>query len=202
MKTKPTTPTAETFTLNRLATLTGRDRRTLQKRLPGKGPWTLREVLEAHESHGAAIAEALDLAQERALLAQEQRRKLARENDLSEGKLQPQMPTHEVQAHLRALTANWYTLSQIAANHATGAILAEVNAGRPAAARDAIAMGLRDGLLNALTAIATDLPPELLSALCEGLDKQGPGGYSGGEALRQRIEIVNECARLAREGAK
>lgn len=195
MKTKPTPPTAETFTLNRLATLTGRDRRTLARRLPGKGPWPLAEILAAHESHGASISEALDLAQERAALAAEQRRKLQRENDLAEGRTRPTLPADEVRAAARAFGEAWQVFANAAASAATGRLLVAVQAGRPGEARDAIAEGLMDAMISALAVFGERLPEPLRAGMADGMAERA-GDYPLREILEARRGMIEGVAGL------
>jgi hypothetical protein len=78
------------FSINELAKLTGKDPRTIKKRLAGQTPtasgkWTVGHLYDGLEAFVAGNQSNLDLAQERALLAKEQRLKLERERHQAEG---------------------------------------------------------------------------------------------------------------------
>lgn len=80
------------LTLTEWSRAAGMDARTLKKRLAntepgGDGKFTLKALLAACEQYGAGTSERLDLAQERAALAREQRAKLERERREAEGEI-------------------------------------------------------------------------------------------------------------------
>jgi len=85
----------ERFSISQIAKLTGFDRRTVTARLNGQEGvqagramlFTLRQFVDGVIAHQAERSDELNLEQERAKLAREQRQKLEREKAIAERKL-------------------------------------------------------------------------------------------------------------------
>jgi len=83
------------FSISELSRMTGFDRRTVSSRLSGQEgqqegraiKYTVRQLIDGITEKLSKEAEVLNLEQERAKLAVEQRRKLQRESAVEEGKL-------------------------------------------------------------------------------------------------------------------
>ena len=183
------------YSVNEIAKLSGKDRRTISKRLEGveavEGKYDLGTVLDAFEAHGARISDKLDLNQETARLRSLQADALQRQKDAETGAVRGSMPMADV--HKAAQEITWaICVAQDAAVSAKVPQLSPREADWPWIAEE-----LEDTFRTTLGSIVAGMPDERIpkavrDGMVEMLAHRTSGGHRTVERWLERIKTKLE----------